>query len=228
MGTTNYYRPLVVILYNLTWQSLGGRPLAFHLLNVVGAHAERHAAVPPRAPAHRRDRTQPPPASRCSFAVHPLNVEVVAWASCLPELAFTAFGLSALLLHIAAWSRSGASARKLRVGGIRVCSDSPCSCKETALAFVPLIVLLELWLRPATRARPMRSSPRPRIVPYLGAAAVFFAARTAVLGGLIPPGGHGSRTVVDALRNAPWLLLALHRSRCSSLRRSWSGTSSGS
>lgn len=200
MGTTNYYRPLVVILYNLTWQSLGGRPLAFHLLNVAVhmlnatllLHLVRRVTGGPDAAAA---------GVALLFAVHPLNVEVVAWASCLPELAFTAFGLSAVLLHIAAWSRSGASARNLRLAAY-ASFGLACSCKETALAFVPLIVLLELWLRRERLLAALRA-----IIPYLGAAAVFFAARTAVLGGLIPPGGHGSRTLADALRNAPWLLM---------------------
>jgi Flp pilus assembly protein TadD len=207
MGTTNYYRPLVVVLYNLTWQSLGGRPLAFHLLNVAVHmlnvtllfHVVRRITDAPEWIAV---------GVALLFAVHPLNVEVVAWASCLPELAFTAFGLSALLLHIEAWTRGGTSGRSLRAAAY-VLFGLACSCKETALAFVPLIVLLELWLRPGRAARTGRRilDAGRVILPYLGAAAVFFVARTAVLGGLIPPGGHGSRTAVDALWNAPWLLL---------------------
>ena len=207
MGTTNYYRPLVVILYNLTWQSLGGRPLAFHLLNVMmhmlNATLWLHLV---RRITGALDVTAV--GAALLFAVHPLNVEVVAWPSCLPELGFTAFGLSALLLHVAAWDRSAASARNLRAAAY-VLFALACSCKETALAFLPLIGLLELWLRSgrATQARERLLAAGRAIVPYLGGAAVFFAARTAVLGGLIPPGGHGSRTVADALRNAPWLLL---------------------
>ena len=206
MGTTNYYRPLVVILYNLTWQSLGGLPLAFHVLNVamhmlnatLWLHLVRRITGTLGLTAV---------GAALLFAVHPLNVEVVAWPSCLPELGFTAFGLSALLCHVAAWSRNGAPARNFRAAAYVLFALS-CSCKETALALVPLIVLLELWLRPGPAAptRERLLAAGRTIVPYLGAAAMFFTARTVVLGGLIPPGGHGSRTVVDAFVNAPWLL----------------------
>ena len=207
MGTTNYYRPLVVVIYNLTWQSLGGRPLAFHLVNVA-MHMLNATLLLFLVRKITGALNMTALGAAFLFAVHPLNVEVVAWPSCLPELGFTAFGLSALLLHIAAWSRTGAAARNLRAAAY-VMFALACSCKETALAFVPLIVLLELWLRPgrAAQARERLLVAGRAIVPYFGAAAVFFAARTAVLGGLIPPGGRGSRTVADALVNAPWLLL---------------------
>jgi len=207
LGVTNYYRPMVNILYNLTWQSLGGRPLAFHLLNVL-LHMLNATLVFRLVRRIRGAQDVTAIGAAVLFAVHPLNVEVVAWPSCLPELGYVAFGLSALLLQVTAWSEKEPRARGLRIASY-VLFGLACGFKETALAFVPLIVLAELWLRPARDARsaPSVGTALARVLPYLGAFAVYLAARTAVLGGLIPPGGHGLRTAADAVWNAPWLLL---------------------
>jgi len=207
MGSTNYYRPVVNVLYNLTWQGGGGRPFAFHLLNVV-MHMLNATLVFQLVRRVAGVREAIAAGIALLFAVHPLNTEVVAWPSCLPELGYTLFGLSALLLHVTSWSLEGRPALTYRAaaGALFLLA---CGCKETALAFVPLALVLELWLRPGhVTGRGDRWVPAMRaIVPYLGAAVLFFAARTAVLGGLIPHGGKGSRTVSDALLNAPWLLL---------------------
>jgi tetratricopeptide (TPR) repeat protein len=206
-GSTNYYRPLVVGLYNLTWHIGGGRPFAFHVLNVL-MHMLNATLLLQLVRRFTGPQDLTAVGIATLFAVHPLNVEVVAWPSCLPELGYTACGLSALLLHVGAWNRGDTSARRLRAAAY-VLFALACLCKETAFAFVPLIVLLELWLRPgrAVQTRVRVLSGIRSVVPYLGAGALFLAARTAVLGGLIPRGRHGSRTILDAALNAPWLLL---------------------
>jgi len=206
MGSTNYYRPVVNILYNLTWQLGGGRPGAFHLLNVllhmlnatlVFLLMRRISGLPDATAA----------GAAILFAVHPLGSEVVAWPSCLPELAYSACGLSALLLQALAWSRKGRAALACRAGSF-VLFGLALACKETALAFLPLAFAMELWLRPdgARPVAPRAFAAARSLVPYLVAAALFFAARTSVLGGLIPRGAHGTRTIADVVLNAPWLL----------------------
>lgn len=207
MGTTNYYRPAVVVLYNLTWQSLGGSPLAFHLLNVA-LHMLNATLVFQLVRRLSGSKDSVAFGAALLFAVHPLNVEVVAWPSCLPELSYVAFGLAALLLHMAAWTRPNATARRFRMAAYALFALA-CSCKETAVAFVPLIVLLELWLRPrpAGGKSPKTAASVSAVVPYIAAAAVYSVARIAVLGGLAGGIARGSHSATDALWNAPWLLL---------------------
>jgi Flp pilus assembly protein TadD len=205
VGTTNYYRPVVNVVYNLTWQAGGGRPFAFHLINIL-LHAlnaslllmliERVGGVS-RAAAI---------GAALLFAVHPLNTEVVAWPSCLPELGYTAFGLSALLLQVASWRRTGRDALPYRAGAC-ACFFLALACKETALAFIPLVFVLELWARPQGAKPGAKPAAMATLVPYVVAAGLFFVARTWVLGGLIPPGSRGTRTLADAVLNAPWLVL---------------------
>src|SRR5260221_3716726 len=98
-GTTNYYRPLVVVLYNLMWQAGGGRPVAFHLLNVV-THMCNATLLLQLVRRLRGAVDLTAVGAALLFAVHPLNAEVVAGASCLPELGCAAFGLSPLLLPV--------------------------------------------------------------------------------------------------------------------------------
>ncbi len=203
MGTTNYYRPLVVTLYNLCWQIGGGSPAAFHTQNVA-LHMLNATLVFFLVRRFSRDATAA--GAAVLFAVHPLNVEVVAWASGLPELTYAALGLSALLLHLASWERTGAAARRSRAAAW-VAFGLACSCKETALVFLPLIVLAERWLRAGDPARrPGWARASRAAVPYLIPAAIYFAARFAVLGGWVAQGAHARRTLFDAVWNAPWLL----------------------
>lgn len=207
MGSTNYYRPVVNVLYNLTWQLGGGRPFAFHLLNVL-AHMLNATLVFRFIRTLTGAEGATAGGAAILFAVHPLASEVVAWPSCLPELGYSGFGLSALLLSAMSWSRKDRPALACRAGSW-LTFGLACACKETALAFLPLVFAMESWLRPRdARSRGARGLEAARsLVPYLGAAALFFAARTVVLGGLIPHGARGTRTLADVVLNAPWLFL---------------------
>jgi hypothetical protein len=187
-GDTNYYRPLVNVLDNLAWQAGGGRPFAFHLLNVLLHVAS--ATLVMLLVRRLRDRPDFDPVALGAgvlFAVHPLCTEAVAWASGLPELGYVTFGLATMILHV--------SSRRLAAW---VCFGLALACKETAVVVVPLIALMEAWKRgPVLR----------RIVRYLVVVVLFFLARVAVLGGLMPHGTAGLRTASDVVLNAPMLLL---------------------
>jgi len=188
------------------WQSLGGRPLSFHILNVL-LHMLNATLLLMLLRRLGGPRDIVAVGAAVLFAVHPLNSEAVAWASCLPELTYVAFGLSALLCHVISWQATEVKARSLRLAAY-ASFGLACSCKETAVAFVPLVVMLELWLRPGAtaRTRPNFLAAARAAVPYVAAAAIYFAARTAVLGGLTPRGGSGLRTALDSILNAPQLL----------------------
>lgn len=191
-GDTNYYRPVVNVLYNMTWRAGGGRPAAFHLLNLL-LHMTNATLVMLLVRRLRGAAPSDPVAIGAAvlFAVHPLTSEVVAWPSCLPELGYVTFGLSALVLHAASWRLAAWVSFGLALG-----------CKETAVVLLPLIVMLELWRGSGGVRGAVRS-----MAPYLGVAAIFLAARVAVLGGVMPHGTAGLRTTADSVLNAPSLLV---------------------
>ncbi|HEX4826044.1 MAG TPA: tetratricopeptide repeat protein [Candidatus Polarisedimenticolaceae bacterium] len=199
MGNTNYYRPVVGVLDNLTWHALSGRPLAFHLLSIL-LHMTNATLV--MLLVRKTSAVLPFVAAGAGvlFAVHPLASEAVAWPSCLAELAFTAFGLGALLLHVSSWEAPAALARSRRLTACLLFGLS-CGCKETAVAFLPLLFLAELWLRPGGRI----GSACRAVLPWIAVVGAFFAVRFAIIGGLA--GGRGMRTAAQSLWNAPGLLL---------------------
>lgn len=197
-GTTNYYRPVVLASYNLLWRIGGGRPFPFHAFNVF-LHMLNATLLLQLIRRVTGAQDVVAVGAAILFSVHPLDTSVVAWASCLPELGYTAFGLAALLLHALSWDREPGPAIGYRVAAW-LSFTLACLCKETALAFIPLVAALEQL------ARPGRSAIRSAL-PYLGAGALVLAARTAVLGGLVPAAAHGTLTAGDVLLNVPWLLV---------------------
>jgi hypothetical protein len=94
---TNYYRPLPVAAYTVLWTAGGGAPWPFHLVNLL-LHAV-NAALAAGLVLRVSGRPVLAGASGALFAAHPLVTETVAWASCLPELLYTAALLGFLHLH---------------------------------------------------------------------------------------------------------------------------------
>ncbi len=206
-GATNYYRPVVLGLYNVTWRIGGGRPFAFHLLNVA-LHMINATLLLQLVRRVTGDTARIAEGSAILFAVHPLTTEVVAWPSCLPELTYAALGLAVLLMRVISWTREGWAARGWLLGA-GFAFGLACACKESAVALIPLIGLLELWVRPArsTDVRRRWLSALGSAVPYVVAFVMFMIVRSSVLGGFVPRGFHPTKTPFDAALNAPWLLL---------------------
>jgi len=210
-GATNYYRPVPMAVYNALWQVGGGSPGPFHLASVL-VHMLNAVLVMQLIRRVSGGDDVIAVGAATLFAAHPLGTEAVAWASGFPELTYAALSLGALLLHIASWSRSGRAAWVWRaVAGASFLLA--CLCKETALAVVPLVAFAELWLRPRS-AEPDGRDPATavaRVAPYLAVAAIYLAARTAVLGGLVPAVSHKALTMGDAVLSAGRLLVSYLR-----------------
>jgi tetratricopeptide (TPR) repeat protein len=87
------------------------------------------------------------------FAVHPLNVQTVAWIAERKSLLSTAFWLSALIAY-AGYRRVPRLSRYLLVV---VCSALALAAKPMAVTLPVTIVLFDVWLS-GTRANPVRPS----------------------------------------------------------------------
>jgi tetratricopeptide (TPR) repeat protein len=208
--STNYYRPVQMFAYNLLWASAGGSPLPFHLANVT-LHVAATIALALLVLRLTRDGSVAA-AAALLFAVHPVNTETVAWIACLPELGYSLALLLALLLHSTTWDPACGPRRMLHTLAL-LAALLAMLCKETGLTVIPLIFLLELWLRPvvAARGRPMRltdlRSAGRATLPYLTTGLVYLLLRVAVVGGIAPKSQIG-RSALDALLNAPDLFFA--------------------
>lgn len=197
---TNYFRPFQTGAYNLTWAVSGGRPFAFHLVNVL-FHAAAAALLAGLAFRVTGDRLVALGAGLL-FAVHPLNSEAVAWIACLPDLGYATFALAALLLHVLAWD--AASRRRVRLKAAELAAFAlAILAKETAIVVPPLVFALEAGVRPGARLRHAAKA----CIPYAVVVGLYSLLRLYAVGGIAPLKRTGL-TAWDAVLNGPWLLLA--------------------
>lgn len=177
----NYYRPIMHIVNLAVFQAAGPRPWAFHLVS-VGLHAAAAAAVyrvllllfgGGGAAGARRGALL----GGLIFAVHPMNVEAVAWIGSLPDLLCGLFALLAIERHLES-ERPGDRAW----GWSFIWMSAALLSKETAVVIPGLLLAAELF-RGAWR------DPHGLVVrlamPVLLAAASL-GLRTAVMGSLLP------------------------------------------
>lgn len=189
---SNYYRPLMHVIYGVTYHLFGLRPWAFHLVN-VGLHAldtvlvlllaRRLTMLAGMPPAASGDRpwdalvSVPFVAALC-FATHPVHAEAVDWIASVPELTFTAFGLAALLVHTSARSRpllvaalflGALLAKETAITLVAVCVAFdvafPAGSRSTRAwiaRYGPLAVVTIVYLLIRQRALPAGLSPLPQ------------------------------------------------------------------
>jgi tetratricopeptide (TPR) repeat protein len=83
------------------------------------------------------------------FAIHPIHVDAVSWVSASNEILFTVFALGAILLLVYG-SRAGLPKPKFLTWSVLLYSAALFT-KETAIALLPLLVLLPLLRKKAER-----------------------------------------------------------------------------
>ncbi len=224
---TNYYRPIQMSLYNLLWVVFDGRPMPFHLVNIL-FHLIMIAALTLLIYRLTADRLVACGAALL-FAIHPVNTETVAWIACLPDLSYSLFTIITLILHCA--SRDYYPSRNYYRLLALLASSIAIFSKETGLILIPLIFLLEIWIRPMRRlpntlpkgvdyaslSEPLiiRNLFDPRVLvraawvtfPYIMIAAVYMIIRWLVIGGMAPM-IRVDMTITEVLINAPKLFLS--------------------
>lgn len=182
---SNYYRPLMHVVYMLNYFLFGLRPWGFHLVNIM-THAGVSILVfliAARLPEESRSASPspswaPPFIAAMLFAAHPIHTEAVAWVAGLPELAFSLFSLLSLYLYIL--SKGKKSATVLPVLSV-LSYVFAVLFKETALIF-PLILLAydAIFREPGQPLRVLN------YVPYLAVIGLYLMVRVSVLGNFVP------------------------------------------
>ncbi len=107
MTTSNYYRPLMHVVYMLNYHVFGLRPWGFHLVNVLfhcGVSVLVFLIVRKLFIQRRGVPSpvflSPPFISAVLFAAHPIHTEAVAWISGLPDAAFAFFYLLSFYFYL--------------------------------------------------------------------------------------------------------------------------------
>jgi tetratricopeptide (TPR) repeat protein len=206
-----YYRPVAIASFMLDAATSGASPRAYHATNAV-LHAAAVCLLMMLATTWGAP-TWAALAAALVFAVHPLNVQAVAWIAGRNDLLMAVFGLVSLIGWIAmaeaialpAWSTSSRSATASAVAIHIVAFGLALFSKETGL-FFPLIALLhQLAVRRERIAR-------VQWIALGGDAAVVIAwglLRSRALAGM--PSELSTNTLAVVVSNAPQVLMLLRK-----------------
>jgi len=188
-GASNYYRPLMNIIYMINYYLFGLKPWGFHLVNVllhVGVTILVFSVI---SLLIIKDKSTPsrsflsiPFVASLIFAVHPINTEVVAWVACVPELSFTFFCLLSLYFHMKSlYNFDRGHFVSLAFFGIAI------FCKETAVTLLPILVLYDYIYSPEKFDKRRYVM---RYVPFISIVTFYLLIRFNALGGMAPSSRH--------------------------------------
>jgi tetratricopeptide (TPR) repeat protein len=177
-----YWRPLTALALHVGWRIGAGEPGAFHALSLalhlfaVGAvfHLGRRLAQSAAVGGF----------TAALFGVHPVQVEPVAWISSINDPLYGAALLWGLVAYLR-WRERGSRGIPLVAA---LCFAAALLAKENAVAFLPLVLALDLGRVPRERPEPERdrwAGLRPFAPAYgtlLGLLALWWLARVAVFG----------------------------------------------
>lgn len=201
MGTSNYYRPMMHLIYLFNYRIFGLKPWGFHLVNII-LHVLVSVMVFLMAKALLRQAGQAAPshAARSSvmtsilpafvvallFATHPIHTEAVSWIASVPELSYTLFFILSFYSYVkSAEGAKGMYALSVAAFGIATL------CKEPALMLPFVLMAYDFVLRrlPASFSGTPGSSAVfiiKRYIPYFLISGVYIGVRTSALKGFSP------------------------------------------
>ena len=100
LSTSNYYRPLMHVVYMLNYHIFGLKPWGYHLVNVLfhcGVVVLVFLIIQELMKGQRATKSlvylSPPLMAAMLFASHPIHTEAVTWIAGLPDVAFALFYL---------------------------------------------------------------------------------------------------------------------------------------
>jgi Flp pilus assembly protein TadD len=195
---TGYWRPLSSFFLRLGHMLDGGKPDGFHQISLFLHLCASGAAFWLARAMTKRDGVAL--AAALLFALHPLQVESVAWISALNDPLAGALSLCSLSLLIA-WRERGSRGLAL---GAAACLFLALCAKEVAMAVLPLALVVDWGRCSASSKRRERLRPFWRLWgPLLASAAGYVALRAWVFAS---PWGGLERVATDFALSTPRML----------------------
>ena len=145
-----FYRPLSELVWWAGVQLWGGAPLGYHVLNLV-IHILNSLLVCALAARLAGNRHAAYMAGLI-FAVHPIHVEPVVWAACLPDLLSAGLSLLSLLMLESYLRARGRRGRALSLSAALAAFGLALFSKESSAA-LPGVVIFRLALASNTVTR---------------------------------------------------------------------------
>ena len=133
---SNYYRPMFLVAYHAVFHAAGARPVAFHLVNLLFHVATTLMVFTLSLRIWKK--TSIGVIASVLFALHPTHAEPVAWVAALSELGYTLFLIVGLYFYIQEHPSRWTHVLAMASFAVALL------WKESAVAFVPLIVLWDV------------------------------------------------------------------------------------
>ncbi len=178
-GNTNYYRPMMHVIYMLVYYVFGIMPWGFHLVNIV-LHAGSSVLVFLIAGILFSEYKAPskylsiPLMAAVLFAVQPIHSEAVSWVSGVTDLSYTFFCLLSFYLYLRSESRFNTcyylSVVAFSIGTL---------CKEPAVTLPALLLAYDMLLN---RKKPGFQFIVKRYALFVLAASAYLGVRSYALG----------------------------------------------
>jgi tetratricopeptide (TPR) repeat protein len=221
---SNYYRPLMHVIYMLAYSIFGLKPWGFHLVNIL-FHAGNSILVfiiAARLLGPEGGETTPLHDSRFTihdsrflafiaailFATHPIHTEAVTWVAGLPDVSFTFFFVLSFWFYIRFRESAGPAdklasrqAGKLASGNYLLSLVSfaiATLLKEPALTLGIILAGYDVCFR---KAGDRAVDKVRRYVPFLLIAVVYLMMRSVALGGLAPQKRHDELGALQLIIN---------------------------
>ncbi len=176
--TSNYYRPLQILIYKILYVLAGPSAFVFHLF-MVSAHVANTLLLH-RLTLRLTKSSRLAVLAALVFAVHPIHTEAVAWVAALPDVVLTSIVLWALCL----FDQQQSAPRAWQVAGHCSLYLAALMTKETG-AMLLLLYAGHEW---AFSGRRVRDLWRNKSL-YLGLSVtlgIYLVLRVSALGGLAP------------------------------------------
>jgi tetratricopeptide (TPR) repeat protein len=200
---TNYYRPLMHIVYLVTYQLFGLKPWAFHLVNIL-VHTANSVLVfcIARRLLAKSERSGTPTdmflpfLAALLFAAHPVHTEVVTWVGGVTDVTFSFFSLLSFyfFIHYDEYNPLLSACFIMAVVSYFLAT----LCKEPAVTFPLILVAYDYSFNDTkfTFSRYLK-----RYIPFLAAALIYVILRLSALQALAPLHKHADLSMAQAVIN---------------------------
>ena len=200
LSISNYYRPMMHIVYMLNYHLFGLKPWGFHLVNILfhcGASILVFLLIRRLLTAQGSAKSSvylsPPFIAAILFAVHPIHTEAVSWIAGLPDVAFTFFYLLSLYLYIL--FREGVKSGYL----LSILSFSMATLfKEPAITLPIMLVAYDYLVK---KSDGTIIAAIKRYIPYAVVSGVYLLVRYFALRSLVPSSSYSSLSTYQLIIN---------------------------
>jgi protein O-mannosyl-transferase len=205
---SNYYRPMMHIIYMAVWHIFGPAPWNFHVVSVA-LHAAVSVVLYYLLAALVARRGLPAKTARVAafsgallFAVHPIHTEAVCWAAGVPDLSYALFYLISVYAYIVSME-STANSRSYRAVSVAAFLLAGLS-KEPALTLPGVLVACDYAC--GVFKRFSVKDTLVRYAPYILVMAVYMVLRLNALGSFAPNKSHSELNWLQLIKGAVVLL----------------------